>query len=179
MGVAAAAVPAATAASTAATAASTAATVATITTIIATMYSIYAQQEASSFQAAQAKRNAEAEEKMGADARARGLEEGTRIALAGGATRGAIRAAYGASGVELTSGSPLDVLSDAAMFAKLDKEVTQSNAEREAFANKRRAGDYLAQSSLDRMRANQGIGATILSGATQAYGDYYAVQRPR
>jgi len=174
MGVAAAAVPAATAAT-----AATASTVATITTIIATMYAVYAQQEAASFESAQAKRKAEAEKKMGADAAARGLEEGTRIALAGGATRGAMRAAYGASGVELTSGSPLDVLSDAAMFAKLDKEITQSNAERETFANTMRAGNFLAQSSLDRMRANQGIGATILTGATQAYGDYYSVVRPR
>ena len=71
------------------------------------------------------------------------------------------------------------MLSDAAMFAKLDKEITQSNSEREAFAHSRRAGDYLAQSSLDRMRANQGIGATILSGVTQVYGDYYAVKRIR
>jgi hypothetical protein len=47
---------------------------------------------------------------------------------------GAQRAAFGASGVQLDSGSPLDVLEDTAATAELDALTIRSNAQREAFA---------------------------------------------
>ena len=136
-------------------------------------YSAYAQKQAGDFQAAIAKRNADAAEKAARDAAERGLNEGVRVGLVGGATRGAIRAGFGASGVDVGTGSPLDILSDAAMFNELDKQTARSNASREAFSARFQAGNYLAQGSLDKTRGRSNAAGTILSGAAQAYGDYY------
>jgi len=149
-----------------------AATAATIMTVMATLYAAYAQKQASDFQAAVAKRNADAQNEMARDAAARGLNEGVRVGLAGGAVRGAMRAGFGASGVEVGSGSPLDVLSDAAMFNELDKQTAKSNAEREAYALRVGAGNYLAQSEIDRRRGTMAATGTILSGSAQVAGDY-------
>jgi hypothetical protein len=148
-------------------------TAAIVMTVISTAYAAYAQKAAGDFQAAIAKRNADAATAMARDAAARGLNEGVKIGLVGGATRGAIRAGFGASGVELTSGSPLDVLSDAAMFNELDKQTAKSNSEREQYALRTQAGNYLAQGQLDQMKGNYGAVGSLLSGASSLTGDYY------
>lgn len=153
------------------------ATVTLVISLVGTAYAAYAQKQAGNFQAAIARRNAEANEKAARDAAARGLNEGVKTALAGGQVRGAIRAGFGASGVEVTSGSPLDVLSDAAMFNELDKQTTKSNAEREAYGLRVGAGNYLAQSSADRATGRNAAAGTVLSGTASAYGDYYRATR--
>lgn len=68
---------------------------------------------------------------------------------------GSMVAAYGASGVQVDSGSPLDVLADSAMMAELDRLTIGYNAELEA-------RNYRTQAQLQRMSAQQGI----LSAAT-------------
>lgn len=140
---------------------------------VATAYSVYAQQQASSLQDAIAKRNADAAEKAARDAEARGLNEGVKVGLAGGVTRGALRAGVGASGVEVGSGSALDVLSDAAMFNELDKQTTQDNARREAAGFLNQKGNFLLQNQLDQSSASSGQIGTLLTGASSAAGNYY------
>lgn len=148
-----------------------------VVTIASAAYTAYAQKQAGDFQAAVAKRNAEAAEKMAQDASARGLNEGIRLSLVGGATRGSIRAGYGASGIDLASGSPLDVLSDAAMFTELNKEAAKSNSDREAFSYRTQSGNFLAQGSIDKTTGMYAAGGTLLTGAGQAYGDYFKATR--
>jgi hypothetical protein len=144
-----------------------------VASLAATAYSAYAQNQASSFQAAIAKRNAEAAERAARDAAARGLNEGVKLSLAAGQARGAVRAGFGASGVELTSGSPLDVLSDAAMFTELDKQTLRSNAEREAAGFRVQSGNYLAQGSAARAEGRNAAFGTVLGGTSSAFGNYY------
>jgi hypothetical protein len=144
--------------------------------IAGTAYSAYAQKQAGDFQSAMEKRNAEAAERAARDAAARGLNEGVKAALAGGQVRGAIRAGFGASGVEVTSGSPLDVLSDAAMFNELDKQTIANNAEREAHGFRLQAGNYLAQASASRSAGRSNAAGTILSGTASTLGNYYQMR---
>lgn len=142
-------------------------------------YAAYAQKQAGDFQAAIAKRNADAEEKAAQDAQARGLNEGVAQALKGGQARGAIRAGFGASGVELTSGSPLDVLSDAAMFNELDKQTIKANAEREAYSHRVGAGNYLAQAGADKATGRNAAIGTVLTTGSQVAGDWYKLKDPK
>ncbi len=80
---------------------------------------------------------------------------------------GAIRAAYGASGVVGNEGSPLDVLANSAATAELDALNIRYKGERRALGFEQTA-------SLDSMRAKTartaglaGAGAAILTGASK------------
>jgi len=147
-----------------------------VTSLAATAYSAQAQSQAGKFQAAIARRNAEAQEKAARDAQARGLNEGVRLAMAAGQVRGAARAGFGTSGVELTSGSALDVLSDHAMFSELDKQSVKANAERESYGMHVQAGNYLAQGRADRATGNNAAIGTVIGGVSSAAGNYYSMK---
>jgi hypothetical protein len=143
--------------------------------VIAAVAGAYAAKQQGDFQRAVAKRNADLQTQAARDAQARGLAEGTRVALAGGYVLGAKRAALGASGVTVNSGSPLESIADQALFTKLDVETTRSNATREAFGyeagaiNSRIGGNYARKSGT--LNAT----STLLTGAVGAYGDYYRI----
>lgn len=68
-------------------------------------------------------------------------------------TIGAMVAGYGASGVQMDTGSPLDVLADSVRTSELDKLTLQYNYEL-------RARDYENQAALDRMNAANGLAAS-------------------
>lgn len=133
----------------------------------------YAAKTQSDFQRAVAKRNADLQTQAQRDAEARGLAEGTRVALAGGYVLGAKRAALGASGVTVNSGSPLESIADQALFTKLDVETTRSNASREAAGYEAGAINSTIQGDFARRAGNFKVASTLLTGAAGAYGDYY------
>lgn len=141
-------------------------------TVAALAASAYQQEQQGEFQKKVQQRNADAEEKAARDAEARGLNEGVNAGLVGGAQRGAIRAEFGASGLDVGSGSALDVLSDVAMMTELNKRTAQANASREADFHRLRAGDYLAQGELSRRRGSYDAFGTVLGGSASVYGNY-------
>jgi hypothetical protein len=96
---------------------------------------------------------------------------------------GTQRATFGSSGVELSSGSPLDVLMDTAQLGELDALTIRSNAEREAYGFRAQAGNLTAQSGLTQLAGRDavqasyiGAGSSLLSSAATA-GDRYATYR--
>lgn len=81
-------------------------------------------------------------------------------------------ATFGAAGLDTTSGTASDILSETRMFGELDALRAINNAESAAYGLK-------AQSELDlfqgRAAARGGMltaGGTLLAGATRAYTDY-------
>jgi DNA primase len=76
---------------------------------------------------------------------------------------GSMIAAYGASGVQVDTGSPLDVLADSARMAELDRLTIGYNTELEV-------RNYQTQAQLQRMTAQQGVlaAATYNSAARAA-----------
>lgn len=99
------------------------------------------------------------------DALARGREDEDRFRTEARRIRGSQRSALAASGVEVDSGSALDVQADAASLGELDALTIRHNAEREAWGfrvdaeNSRQQGRN-AQSA-GRMQA---LGTTIGTG---------------
>ena len=66
-----------------------------------------------------------------------------------------------ANGIDITSGTPLDVIEDTAAIGELDALQTRYNYERRALAYESSAGNYMNQANLDEIsgqnayRANQ------------------------
>lgn len=84
---------------------------------------------------------------------------------------GSITANQAASGVDLTTGSSLDVRSSARELGELDAISIRSNAAREAYGFETNASSFTAQSQLDRFEARSAstsgyinAGSTILGG---------------
>lgn len=113
------------------------------------------------------------------DATKRGAIAEQRQRLATSRLAGAQRAGMASSGVELTSGSPLDVLGDTSMLGELDALTIRSNAEREAYGFRAQGQNLQAQSALTQMAGRDavqasyiGAGSSLLSTAATA-GDRY------
>lgn len=86
---------------------------------------------------------------------------------------GAQRAAFAASGVEMGSGTALEVLGDTAGFGEQDALAIRSNALREAWGFRVGAADDRNQGRGARMAGrNRAIGTLLTTGA-QAAGSFY------
>ena len=83
------------------------------------------------------------------------------------------QAAMAANGVDISFGSPLDVLADTAIQGELDALTIRSNTYREEYDYRVKGANQRAQGSLARMEGDAAktgsllsAGATILGGAT-------------
>lgn len=83
--------------------------------------------------------------------------------------KGAQRTAFGASGVDVSVGSPVDVLSDTAAIGELDALTIRSNAETEAF-NLRVGGVSAAlQGKLEKRKGqSQAVGSILTTAGSMA-----------
>jgi hypothetical protein len=93
--------------------------------------------------------------------------------------QGKQRSALAASGVEVDSGSSLDVLQDTEYFGEMDALTIRNNAQREAYKYKVNAQNQMAQSGLYSMQGRDALSAskmnatsTLVSGAAKGYGQY-------
>lgn len=119
-----------------------------------------AQRQAADYNAAIAQQNAVIAQQQGIAA----VEAQQRNAAR---TIGAAKAAYGASGVQVDSGSPLDVLAESARMAELDKLTTKYNYDLRALG-------FDQQSNLASMNGKNATtssllnaGGSMLKGFTQ------------
>jgi Zn-dependent metalloprotease len=149
-----------------------------------------AQAKQAKYQAAVETNNATIAGWQAQDATQRGQIEEQRQRLATARLRGAQRAGMASNGVEIDSGSPLDVLMDTAQLGQLDALTIRSNAEREAYGLRNQQSNLTAQAGLTRMAGRSAqtagyisAGSTLLSTAATAYDrkaqyDYYSGKKP-
>lgn len=95
------------------------------------------------------------------------------------ATVGAIKTAQAASGVDVNTGSAVDVRSSAASLGELDAINIRSNAARQAYGYQTSSASETAKSQLDQYTAQNDVTAgqlnaagTIIGGAGSAASDY-------
>lgn len=81
----------------------------------------------------------------------------------------AARAQYGASGVDVNAGSPLDVLQSSAANASLDNATIKYNAKVKAYGYGNEATAYSYQSDAATQKGYWGAGSDILSGGSKVY----------
>jgi hypothetical protein len=124
-----------------------------------------AQKQQADYQSAVERNNATIAGWQAEDATQRGRVEEQRQRLHAARIAGAQRAGYASSGVELTSGSPLDTLMDTASLGELDALTIRSNAEREAYGFRSQQGNLTAQGGLTRMAGRNAATAGTISAA--------------
>lgn len=89
------------------------------------------------------------------------------------------QAGMAANGVDLTFGSPLDLLVGTAVLGELDALTIRSNAYREERDIRQQGANYRGQAGMYRAEAKGAktagwlsAGGTVLGGGAQAYGNY-------
>ena len=98
---------------------------------------------------------------------------------------GAQKAAIGASGVALDSGTPMDIFGDTAAFGELDALTIKSNAARDAYGYQVQGMNFEAEGAMARTRGTNAqrasyiqAGSTLLGGAAQGGDMYMRYTRP-
>jgi len=118
------------------------------------------------FKAAVSRRNARAAAKAAGAARLEGDMEMQKIALKASAIEGAARAKMGKSGaLDLSLGSPLELVADSALMAKHQENVTSNNVTRRALGYEDQASQFQTQAELDQSSGYWSAGADVLQGA--------------
>lgn len=80
--------------------------------------------------------------------------------------KGRQRGVLAAANLDLSSGSPLDILSDTAALGELDALTIRANADREAAGYRQQGMNYAAEAALERSRASSALTGGALGGAT-------------
>lgn len=135
---------------------------------------------ANRYQAKVADMNAQISEKRAKDALERGAKEEQQKRRENQQLLGKQQAAMAANGVDLTFGSPLDVIVDSSVLGELDALTIRTNAYREEYDYRVQAANQRAQGTMSRGAADSalaggylGAAGTILGGAGNAYKNYY------
>lgn len=129
-----------------------------------------AAREAGELEAWRLQYNARIAELQAADAVERGAEAESRFRTSVRGLIGRQRAAFAASGVNLSSGSPADVQADAAELGELDALTIRSNAAREAWGYGVQATDYRLQAEAARRTGRSAQTAGRIGAATTILG---------
>jgi hypothetical protein len=138
-----------------------------------------AQAEAARFNSKVADMNAKISERRARDALERGKLDEQRKRTEVARFKGRQMAAIGASGADVSFGSPLDTLVDTAVLGELDALTIRSNAAREAYDYRVDAANRRSSATLNRYSADAAetggmlaAGSTLLTGGSKAMGDY-------
>lgn len=153
-----------------------------VASVLVSAYGAYSQGQAASAaasaQAQQAENNARVAEQQAQDAGQRGAIAEQNQRRQTQQMLGQQRAGFGASGLDMASGSSLDVLGDTAMMGEWDALSVRNNYEREAWGYRVQAQNFTNSAAVASSTASNsatagwiGAGSSLLSGAAQ-YGMY-------
>lgn len=150
-----------------------------ITGAIGAEKSASAQSTALMYQSQVAANNAQIAQQQANLTTASGAQQAATEGLKTRAQVGQIKAAQGASNIDVGTGSAVDVRSSAAELGELNALTIRSNAARQAYGYETNAASYKAESALDVYGAGQAkeagnVGAitSILGGASSAGSQY-------
>ena len=136
--------------------------------------------KAAKYNAQVAEMNATISERRAKDALDRGAFEEQQKRRENAALMGKQKAAMAANGIDLTFGSPLDMIVDSATLGELDALTIRKNAYREEYDYRVQAANQRAQKTMYEGAAKSALtggylaaGGTILGGAGNAYKNYY------
>lgn len=144
-------------------------TIALAVTAASGAFSAYQSNQQGKYQQAVAERNAKMQENQATDARARGVvagEEQRDRARQVGAQQAT---ALAGSGLDISSGTSLDLFAETATLGEYDAQVAENNAAREAFGFTNRAETTRMSGRNARSAGrNQAFGTLLTTGAQMA-----------
>lgn len=140
--------------------------IATGLAVAGALASTYANYRQVRFQQAMAERQSTMAGQAAGDAQLRGDIAAQQAVRQGSTVIGSQKAAAGASGVDITSGSPAQMIGDTAGKSALDVATVKSNAAREAWGYEVEQGNYQLQAQ----QASSAGGWALLGGGLSAAG---------
>lgn len=144
--------------------------------VASTLVSAYGQVKAGNYAEAAAKEQARGLARAADDAKLRGELSAGQTGQEYQGLIGSQRAQMGAAGLDLQSGSPLEVLLGTAQVGEQDVQTIRNNAAREAWGYQSERRNVLAQGRLAKYSGRFGAAGTILGGAAQAASIYKALK---
>jgi len=146
--------------------------------IAGTLVSAMGQMQSARAQANAAKFNAESSNIMANDAILRGQAEEDSKRRETASLAGRQRAVMAANGVDITMGSPLQVLGDTSKMGELDAISIRSDAERQATALRNQSQLYGMEASSATSAGRIGAFGTVLSGVGTVADKWYKLRTP-
>ena len=138
-----------------------------------------AQEAASEYNAQVQENNARVAEQYAKAAEARGDDEARQKRIDAERMASRQQAVLAAKGIDISTGTPLDILGDTAMYGELDAQTIKYNAGLEAYQQRATASNALSQAELSRMEGRQAAKAgtmqafgTLIGGASKAGNQY-------
>lgn len=138
-----------------------------------------AQEKQADYQAAVGRNNAIIAERQATDAEERGAAAELSQRRQTAALAGKQRAGMAANGLDLSSGSPLDILGDTAQFGELDALTVRSNAAREAWGFRNQRDQFTSDAGATKIAGRNaksasyiGAGSSLLSSAGTVAGNW-------
>lgn len=117
--------------------------------VVSSVQSANAQKAQYNYQAQVAKKNAEIAQNNADQKRQEGIEEARQQRIKTLQAVGSQQAAMAANGIDVSSGTALDVIEDTAASGELDALTTRYNYETQALAYEQQANNFNNQASLD------------------------------
>jgi hypothetical protein len=106
-----------------------------------------------------------------ASALQQGAQQEGRIRMKGSATENSQQADYGASGVDVHSGSAADVGASTEAVSELDAQIAKNNAARQAWGFQVQATDFRRRAQYERDTGDMAEETSVLGGVTQGLGN--------
>jgi hypothetical protein len=133
-------------------------------TVASTAMSAYSAYQQQSVAAKVARNNAATAEYQARDAERRGEQQSQEIARRASQLQGTQRATMASRGLDLTSGTPADLIEQTDFFASIDQATARTNARKEAWGKRAMGANYRAEAS--GYSPLMAAGSSLLGGAT-------------
>jgi hypothetical protein len=142
----------------------------TAATVASTAMSLYngmkqgeSAQGMANYNAAVSRNNAQAAEWQAQDATKRGQEQAEANSRKVAMLKGSQTASMAAHGLDISEGTPVNILTDTDLLGEIDTNTIQQNASKEAWGHRAKAANASTQAGMYDMQANNSSG--LMSGA--------------
>jgi hypothetical protein len=133
-----------------------------------------AKEEQANYEAGVARNNQITAGYAADDALRRGELEAQRVQRQASQLTGTQRASYAAKGMDITEGTPGDVIDQTNFFGQVDANTARYNGKVEAWQKKTQAQNFGAQADAASSRASGAMAGSLLSGAGSVASSWYA-----
>ena len=152
-------------------------TLALIAAVASTAVSAGAAYQQSRTAKAVAENNADAANVAAADALRRGEQDSQKSMREARLMMGSQRAAYSARGLDISSGTPADVIEQTDFFGRQDAAQARTNARKEAWSIQNRGAAYSAEARAQNPFLS--TTSTLLGGAGSVADRWYQYKQPK
>lgn len=135
---------------------------------LSSIFSANSARKEGEYEAAMMRENAVLARQQAEDAVARGQADTMQVRQRALQLVGSQRARMAAQGIDISSGSALDVQVDTGKLAEIDALTVRNNAAREAWGFKTQAADYERRAGLARIAGRNRATTTLLTGGLNA-----------